>query len=186
MRLPEPASWKPELTFIIDTVPQCVHSVTSFLAQIADGPTADILRRRLCMSDSNSILLIDSSARDRRHYSHILKAVSPHSRFFEAGNGADGLKLYRSQSIDCVILELVLPDVHGTDLLKQLANPARVPRVPLIVLTRLSYPTIGKFTKQNGATATFVKKLTSDKVLQEAVLAALSLGAARSSPGKGC
>ena len=138
------------------------------------------------MSDCKSILLIDNSARDRRHYSHILKAVSPHSHFFEAGNGADGLKLYRSQSIDCVILELVLPDVHGTDLLKQLASLARLRRVPLIVLTRLSYPTIGKFTKQNGATATFVKKLTSDKVLQEAVLAALSLGSARSSPGKGC
>jgi len=159
---------------------------SSFLTQIADGANRRHTDRRLCMSDTKSILLIDGSARDRRHYSHILKAVSPHSLIFEAGNGADGLKLYRSQSIDCVILELVLPDVHGTDLFKQLALQAHLPRIPLIVLTRLSYPTIGKFTKQNGATATFVKKLTSDKVLQEAVLAALSVGSARSSPGKGC
>ena len=122
-----------------------------------------------------SILLIDGSGPDRRHYCHILKAVSPNSHIFQASSGADGLKLYRSQAIDCVILELDLPDVSGPALLKQLAL---LSRIPLVVLTRLSYPSVGEYAKQNGATATFVKKMTSDKVFQDTVLSALVSGSA--------
>ena len=64
---------------------------THFLAQIA-GPTADILRKAVILLPVKSILLIDGSAQDRRHYSHILKVVSPNFLIFHASNRADGLK----------------------------------------------------------------------------------------------
>ena len=125
------------------------------------------------MAGPKSILLIDGSARDRRYYCSVVLGALPDSLILEAENGEDGLKLYQSQPIDCVILELALPDIHGTDLLKQLAVPAGLPRKPVIVLTRLFYPTILEIARENGAIATFVKKVTSEQVLQDAVRSAL-------------
>ena len=137
------------------------------------------------MADPKSILLIDGSARDRRYYGSVVQGALPDCLILEAENGEDGLKLYQSKSIDCVILELALPDIHGTDWLKQLAVPACLPRRPIIVLTRLFYPTILTIARENGATATFVKKVTSGQALQDAVLAALSTIPASSSAEKG-
>ena len=144
-------------------------------------PTASwraLPRDILTKTVAKSILLIDGSTIDRRHYSSVVRAAVPGCYIVQAGSGVDGLKLYPSHCIDCVILELALPDMHESDVLHQLANSLDVPRIPLIVLTRLCYPTIGQFGKESGATATFVKKRTSDKVLQDAVLAALLSGSA--------
>jgi FixJ family two-component response regulator len=70
-------------------------------------------------------------------------------------------------------------------LLKQLDVPGCLARKPVIVLTRLFYPTILTIARENGAIATFVKKVTSEQVLQDAVLAALSIIPASSSAEKG-
>ena len=126
------------------------------------------------MSDAKSILLIDGSDKDRRYYADVLKTVLPHAVFFEAENGQAGVALFRSRSIDAVILELTLPDMSGLEVLKQLAAPARLHGRPVIVLTRLSYATIMEVAKENGANAAFIKKSTSDQMLQEVVLSALN------------
>ncbi|HKY71999.1 MAG TPA: response regulator [Nitrospira sp.] len=125
------------------------------------------------MSDAKSILLIDGSDRDRRHYADVLKAVLSDAVFFEAENGQAGLALFRSRAVDAVILELTLPDMSGFEVLKQLAAPNRRVNKPIIVLTRLSYATILDVAKENGANATLIKKSTSDQMLRDTVLGAL-------------
>jgi CheY-like chemotaxis protein len=85
------------------------------------------------------------------------RAVLPDALIFEAESGQAGLDLYRSQTVDCVILELGLPDISGIEVLKQLSSPAGLPVIPVIVLTRLSYGNCLEIANQNGATATFVK-----------------------------
>lgn len=125
------------------------------------------------MSDLKSILLIDANDGDRRHYVGVLKAVLPDAVFFEADNGRAGLTLFGSRSIDAVILELTLPDMSGFEVLKQLAPPARLSNTPIVVLTRLSYTTIIEIAKENGADAAYIKKSTSDQMVQDTVLNAL-------------
>jgi DNA-binding NarL/FixJ family response regulator len=125
------------------------------------------------MSAANSILLIDDSAKDRQRYSTTLKALLPDSIIFEAESGQTGLGLFRSVSIHCVILELGLPDQSSIEVLKQLTL-AKPSKVPIIVLTRLSYPTILEIAIQMGAAAVLVKSQTSDQTLQDVVLMALS------------
>jgi DNA-binding NarL/FixJ family response regulator len=125
------------------------------------------------LSDPKSILLIDANDGDRRHYVDVLKAVLPDAVFFEAENGQAGLKLFRSRPIDALILELTLPDMSGFEVLKQLAAPARLSNTPIFVLTRLSYTTIIEIAKENGAHAAYIKKSTSDQMVQDTVLHAL-------------
>ena len=49
--------------------------------------------------------------------------------------GADGLKILREQAIDCVVLDLRLPDMSGFDLLDKLRTDERLCEVPVVVFT---------------------------------------------------
>ncbi|MCK5145499.1 sigma-54-dependent Fis family transcriptional regulator [bacterium] len=50
-----------------------------------------------------------------------------------AGNGREALSLFDSESIDLVILDLVMPDMSGMDVLRLLAK--RAPSVPVIIIS---------------------------------------------------
>ena len=120
-----------------------------------------------------SILLIDGSAKDRRRYAELLKDLLANSVILQAEDGRAGLDLFRSTSVDCVILELGLPDISGIEVLKEMIE-TRSSKIPVIVLTRLSYPTVLEIALQVGAMTTLVKSHTHDETCQDTVLKALS------------
>ena len=69
----------------------------------------------------------------------ILEAVSlcfeirwPETVVVTAMDGASGLRQYREQGADIVILDLGLPDIDGLDVCKQLRA---ISNVPIIILT---------------------------------------------------
>ena len=61
--------------------------------------------------DSKSILLIEDNHKVRRYYADHLKLICPHYVILEAASGQTGLDLYYWQTIDCVVLDLSLPDI---------------------------------------------------------------------------
>src|SRR4029453_11918576 len=87
------------------------------------------------MSKSLQILFIDGNDQDREYYVEHLKKSSPEYVIFQAETGRRGLELYWSHSIDCVILELELPDMSGLQVVN-LIQSLRNPEVPVIILTR--------------------------------------------------
>ena len=89
---------------------------------------------------TTSILFIDGHDADRTAYADHLKRCSPDYEILEAADGHSGLIRYRSRKIDCVILEIDLPDTSGFRVLVELVPVARRPTVAVIVLTRLSNP----------------------------------------------
>jgi len=64
-----------------------------------------------------SVLIIDGSKSQRSYWVDQLKRCSPNYEIVEASDGQSGLDLYRSQRIDCVVLELSLPDQSGFETL---------------------------------------------------------------------
>jgi DNA-binding NarL/FixJ family response regulator len=125
------------------------------------------------MSDAKSILLIDGHDKDRTYYAHRLKVSSPDHTIFEAATGEAGLALY-SQSIDCVILELGLPDMSGFDVLCRLVPIGRRPEVPVIVLTTFTHGPLLKVAGMNGAFAVLQKHTTSGDELDQVVRKAMA------------
>jgi CheY-like chemotaxis protein/signal transduction histidine kinase len=51
------------------------------------------------------------------------------------GTGARGLEVLRQKQVDCVVLDLRLPDISGFDLLDQLSQDPELAEVPVIVFT---------------------------------------------------
>lgn len=127
------------------------------------------------MSDAKSILLIDDNDKDRRYYTHRLKVSSPYDYvIFEAVTGQAGLDLFKAHPIDCVILELGLPDMSGFEVLIKLVPIAQRPEIPVVVLTRFSNGSLIQVACQNGAFAALYKSPTSGDDLDMVVHKALA------------
>jgi DNA-binding NarL/FixJ family response regulator len=109
---------------------------------------------------STSVLFIDANDADRKLFAEGLKHYSPDYRILEATDGASGLALYRSQRIDCIILELDFEDQSGFEVLVNLVPIAKRPNVAVIILTRLTHRGVWDLAMRNGAYACLLKAHT--------------------------
>src|SRR4051812_19667059 len=125
------------------------------------------------MPRPTSVLFIDGSKNQRTYWANQLKHCSADYETVEAPDGQSGLDLYRSRRIDCVVLELGLPDLSGFQILGELVPVASKPRIAVIVLTQLPGRGVWELAKGNGAYACFHKHQTTgddlDRAIQRAV-----------------
>lgn len=121
-----------------------------------------------------TILLIDDSEEDRKYWAESLRQSSSRYHVLESENAAAGLEMYASRSVDCVVLDLDMPE-SGFHVLLQLVPDRRRPNVPVIVLTHLPHPNLFEMAKHNGAQSCLLKQSTSvedlDQTIQRAIAA---------------
>ena len=122
---------------------------------------------------TTSVLLIDGFSADRTYFADQLKRCSFAYQIIEATDGHSGLDLYRSRRVDCVVLELALPDRSGFEVLESLVSMVGRPQVAVIALTHLIHCGMWELAKQKGASTCLVKQFTSgeelDRAIQQAV-----------------
>jgi DNA-binding NarL/FixJ family response regulator len=126
------------------------------------------------MSHALHILFIDGYPEDRDYYVQRLKTSSPEYVIYEAATGQTGLDLYRFHPIDCVILELELPDMSGFEVLPRVVPVARQPDIPVIILTRSSFRSLMELALLNGAYMCLYKSTSPGDLLDTAILQAIS------------
>ena len=76
--------------------------------------------------------------------------------------------------MDCVVLELTLPDSSAFGVLVSLVPLVRRPNVPVIVLTRLPDAGLWELARKNGAYACFLKQHTTGEDLDNAIQRAVA------------
>jgi DNA-binding NarL/FixJ family response regulator len=121
-----------------------------------------------------SVLLIDGSKNHRTYWADQLKSCSSDYEILEASDGQSGLALCRSRRIDCVVLELSLPDQSGFQTLTELVPRASRPKIAVIVLTLMTHPGVSELVKHNGAYACMVKTFTTGEDLDRAIRRAIA------------
>ena len=129
----------------------------------------DKSNRHMDQFPTTSLLLIDGSKNHRTYWADQLKRCSPDFQIIEASDGQSGLALFRSQRIDCVVMDLALPDRPGFEVLADLVPIPAKPTVPVLVLTLLEHRTVWELAKQYGAYACFHKKHTRGEDLEKAI-----------------
>ena len=122
------------------------------------------------MSDATTVLLIDNDSHYRDYYAHRLHASACKYDVVHAATGRSGLDICARQPIDCVVLEIDLPDMSGFEVLAKLVPRTYNPEIGIIVLTRLFNQFLLDLAIKNGAQAALQKTLGSGDVLEPASL----------------
>ena len=79
------------------------------------------------------VLIVDDNDRNRRLAGVVLRADG--LRTVEAASGREGIALAAEHLPDVILLDLELPDMHGTDVARELRNAARTARLPIVALS---------------------------------------------------
>lgn len=115
------------------------------------------------MPDLKKILIVE----DDKFLSKMLgRTLEDHNyEVIHAGNGKEGL-IKATQGIDLILLDIMLPDVDGFDILETLKSTATTKKIPVIIMSNLGQPEDRKQGKALGAQNYIVK---SDISLDEVV-----------------
>jgi len=83
------------------------------------------------------VMIVDDNEGDRILYKELLTEGDPGTGFTfdEAGTGSAALEKMRSEKPECLLLDYRLPDMHGLDILKELADQDGSLPVPVVMLT---------------------------------------------------
>lgn len=84
----------------------------------------------------------------------------------EARDGAEALKLATTEHFDIMLLDIMMPNMTGLDVLEEMAKDTRMVRKKVYILTVLGRDTVIKEAFDLGATGYFVKdRMTPEDVL---------------------
>ena len=118
-----------------------------------------------------TILFIEDESALQKTFGEILQQEG--YEMISALDGEIGLKLAKTKSPDLILLDLVLPRVHGFEVLKKLKEDKETKDIPVIVLTNLEE--MGDIDKaiELGATTYLVKTQYSLEEVVEKIKKAL-------------
>jgi DNA-binding NarL/FixJ family response regulator len=120
-----------------------------------------------------TVLFIDPHKEDREYWTQHLSISSPEYVVLEAETGNARLLICRQQRVDCVLVELSLPDMSGFQVLMNLVPRVRHPEIAVIVLTRHALFPMGDLAMKNGAQEYLVKSRISGENLDAAIQKAI-------------
>ena len=111
-----------------------------------------------------TILFIEDEAALQKTFSEILSTEG--FTVISALDGENGLALAKSEKPDLILLDLILPKLHGLEVLQEIKKDNNIKDIPVIVLTNVE--SIEKIDKalELGATTYLVK---SEYSLEEVI-----------------
>ena len=120
--------------------------------------------RRVLLAEDDRFLRRAAEARLRQHGLEVLTAA----------DGEEALRLARSERLDLVLLDVIMPKLEGFEVLRRLKEDAATARIPVIVLSNLGQERDVAQAEALGAVAYLVKANLSLQDLVDRVDAALS------------
>ena len=96
------------------------------------------------------------------------KLSKSHYELITASNGTEGMKKIAEPGIDLVLLDLILPDIDGFEILKKIRSNGDTKKTPVIVFSNLSEDKDVKKANELGVTKFMVKSnFTLDELVEE-------------------
>jgi len=111
---------------------------------------------------SATVMIVDDAVFMR----NILRAIITDKGYAvvaEAASGIEAMKILHDQDPDIVILDIILPDANGLDLLESILTA--YPQVKVVICSSISQEPIIKKALDHGAKAFIQKPFTPEKVL---------------------
>ncbi len=104
------------------------------------------MKKILTIEDDTSLQFIEVSKLTKSNY-----------EVLAASTGEEGMKMISEANLDLILLDLVLPDISGFDILKKVKETENLKHIPVIVFSNLSEDADVKKAKDLGATDFMIK-----------------------------
>jgi len=113
------------------------------------------------METNKKILIVDDSAFMRKVLRDIFESAG-YTNFSEAVNGKEAIEKWKSEKPEAVFLDVIMPDVNGMDVLKEIGGEAKV-----VVVSAVGQKEMIAEAKSLGALDYVVKPFDRDQVLEK-------------------
>ncbi|MBI5306334.1 response regulator [Candidatus Wolfebacteria bacterium] len=113
------------------------------------------------MNTDIKILIADDSAFMRKVLRSILEGIG-FSHFTECSNGRECLKKYREERPDLILLDIVMPEIDGLGVLKEIGTAAKI-----LVISAVGQEKLIEEAKGYGAKGYIIKPFDNQKVVEE-------------------
>lgn len=118
------------------------------------------------MADKKAVLLVEDEKDIREVYAEVLKDAG--FEVMEAADGLEGKRLAVEKLWDIMLLDIMIPELDGMSLLKELRSDDRFSDRPIIMLTNLGNEHIITEALSMGAQGYLIKaEITPDKIINE-------------------
>lgn len=112
---------------------------------------------------ANTVLVVDDDPLTQRVLQHYLERAG--YRMLSAANGREALKVARQQSPQLIILDVMMPDMDGWTVLKQIKKMESTREIPVILLSGNADLMASEEAQQSGATLLLVKPINPEQLL---------------------
>jgi len=125
--------------------------------------------------DKNSILIVDDENMNLITLTHIL--IREYT-VFAAKNGTNAIKIAKKQLPDLILLDILMPDMDGYEVLSVLKDDENTRKIPVIFISGLVSPEDEEKGLAMGA-ADYIRKPLKDDVVRQKVRNQIQNQAAR-------
>lgn len=109
-------------------------------------------------------LSVDDSATMRKIVSLALKGAG--HEVDEAENGAQALEYLGKNTVDCIILDINMPEMNGIEFLKARSGNASIAKIPVFVLTTQDEDSLKQEALSLGAKGFIIKPFQKEALLE--------------------
>lgn len=111
------------------------------------------------------VLLIEDELFIKDLYEHILKGAG--IAVETAADGQQGLEKAKSGEIGLILLDIMLPQLNGIEVLKKLKEDPKISTIPVVLLTNLGQSSVIKEAYEIGAQGYLLKvRLTPQRLVK--------------------
>ena len=103
------------------------------------------------------ILIVDDNEKNRKLAQDVLTAAG--FQTLEAATGAEAVTLAMEHLPDVVLMDLQLPDMNGTDALKQLERNEPTARIPVVAMSAMPLEEAGGWLEEAGFAGSIEKPI---------------------------
>lgn len=121
------------------------------------------------------VLFIDHNEEERQTWADRLTRCSREYVALHTSSGRSCMTLVKSERVDCVVLDLDLPDRNGLSVLSDLVGYTYKPQIAVVVLTNFPLDALCDLAIQNGAQSCMRKDQISVEDLDKAIRKAIAV-----------
>ncbi|MFN3236283.1 MAG: response regulator [Pseudomonadales bacterium] len=109
------------------------------------------------------VLVVDDSPTEIYQFKDMLEGLG--YEVITAENGRDGVELARQEQPDCVLMDIVMPDMNGFQATRQICRGDQTSHIPVIIVSSKNQETDKVWGERQGAAGYITKPVDTPELV---------------------